>query len=347
MSDSASKPGDANGHATHRPEGSSLGPLLEDAIRHACNDRLSRIAWFRSDWQRGGGSTGFATFTTDAGEPTPVVVKLPVGSIEYRWTATLGRHDHSKPCDHFPPTPRIYAAGEALNGYDLAWLVMERLPGDPIAAALSAQCIADLMQATARWHAAAVKVAQPSPEEAGPTLKHDWEKLITRSRDVAKRGSIEHAQHWNVVLKDVHRALPTMLMRWDARPINTWCHGDLHPGNVMRRSPDAAGPQGTPRCVLIDLALVHPGHWIEDALYLERVRWGHPHHLFGINAISALSAARRELGLDSTGDYGLLANTRRVLAAAGAPAMMEREGNPRYVQFALDTIHKLLPMVAH
>lgn len=300
----------------------------------SCGGRLSPVQWFRSDWQRGGGSTGFARYEADAG-PVEVVVKLPVGPVEYRWTTALGRDAREHPADHDCPTPRVFAAGTTLNGYDLGWIVMERLAGDPLGEHHCKEHVQEILRACARWHARSQAVEAP----AGSVPKVDWERMIGRSREVAKRGSIERAQHWNNRLKDVSRALDLIITRWNARTINAWCHGDLHPGNAMRRD---HGP-----CVLLDLALVHPGHWLEDSLYLERVYWGHPDHLHGINPITALAAARRELGLDASDNYGLLASVRRVLTAACAPGLLEREGNKRYLAYALETIEKLLPMVAH
>lgn len=330
---------------TARPcPSSSLGPTLEPALRKACDDRLSPIEWFRSDWQRGGGSTGFAELRLPTGEAARVVVKVPVGPTELRWTLALGRTgdgDAHGPAGLDCPTPRVFAAGTALNGYDLGWLVMERLEGKPLAAEFSAPVVTDVLRACARWQARAEAVAPPGSPPPVP----DWAKTIEHSREVARRGSIPEAQRWNNHLHDVARALPTILKRWGARRINTWCHGDLHLGNAMRRAAHN-GHTGAP-CVLLDLALVHAGHWVEDALYLERVYWGHPDHLHGVNPVSTLAAFRRELGLEASDNYGLLASVRRVLTAAGAPALLEREGNKRYLAHALDVIHRLLPMVAH
>lgn len=329
--------------STARPcPSSSLGPTLEPAIRAACEGRLSRIEWFRSDWQRGGGSTGFAELRLASGDVARVVVKIPVGPTELRWTLALGRGPGGEePAGHDCPTPRVFAAGAALNGYDLGWLVMERLEGKPLAADFNAHTVTEVLRACARWQARAEAIAPPGSPPPIP----DWARTIEHSREVARRGSIPEAQRWNNHLHDVARALPTILKRWGARTINTWCHGDLHPGNAMRRAPLNGSP-GAP-CVLLDLALVHAGHWLEDALYLERVYWGHPEHLHGVNPVSTLAAFRRELGLEASDNYGLLASVRRVLTAAGAPALLEREGNKRYLAHALEVIHKLLPMVAH
>lgn len=74
---------------------------------------------------------------------------------------------------------------------------------------------------------------------------------------------------------------------WESRPRDTWCHGDLHPGNAMRRDL-GNGQRG--RCVLLDLAFVHPGHWVEDAVYIERQFWARP------SCLARPSRCRRSAG---------------------------------------------------
>jgi hypothetical protein len=97
--------------------------------------------------------------------------------------------------------------------------------------------------------------------------------------------------------------------------------------------------------VLVDLALVHPGHWIEDAIYLERQYWGHSDLLKGVKPVSELARLRRERGLNANDNYPDLANVRRVLMAACVPAAAEREGNAKYVRAALELLDRLIPQV--
>jgi hypothetical protein len=312
--------------------GSTLEPALAEAARQA-GGTLGPVEWFRSEWQRGGASTGLTTFTGPDGVTHPAVVKLPVGPTELTWTVKA-----SNVGGDTSPTPRVYASGTSLGGYDLAWMVMERLEGPPLAARLDADGVRAIIAAVARFHQVA-EVAGAGLERTAAPMP-DFERLIDRSRQVVKRGDgIADGQRWNNQLRAVHKVLGLLTARWGRRPINTWCHGDVHAGNAMRRADGS--------CVLIDLALVHPGHWIEDALYLERVLWGRAGLLDGTSTVSLLAAARRERGLPCEGDYGLLANIRRVLSAACAPALFEREGNHRYLAHALELIHRLLPQVSH
>ncbi len=381
--------------------------MLGDAVVRACADQgftLDHIEWFRSDWQRGGGSTGFATLRSASLEsPIPVVIKLPVGPVEKRWTCALSD-------DPLAPTPRVLAHGDELAGTDLSWLVIERIPGAPVGHDLSPATIRQMLQACAAVQAR----CEAHAPVIGPPAELPFDRLIDKSRQVAKLGVIAGAQVWAHALRDVARALPTLVKRWNGRTINAWCHGDLHGGNALRRADGSI--------CLIDLALIHPGHWLEDALYLERVTWSRSiaqtqrtapvdspasandthqigsqeatpesrlpqhhegwrgkqfgeRHAFSHHAdhlhqpagradrkhkhdnrqsrdsqtpslLSQLASFRRELGLACDDDYGQLANIRRVLMAACAPAWIEREGNPRHLAHALEIIERLLPQVA-
>jgi hypothetical protein len=325
----------------------TLAHTLEPTLIKACHGRLSKVEWFRSAWQAGGASTGFATFTRADGRPVDAVVKLPVGAVEYRWTVALGGGHSEGPlpddavpaCDH---TPRVLASGTELNGYDLAWIVVERLSGPPLSAHIDEPAVRDLLRAAVGWYDAAAR-ARPL-DGAEPPPPKDWAALLAKGRDVIHAHGIPQEQRWNTALKATQKALPRLLDRWAARPVNTWCHGDLHFGNAMRR----AGPTGPgPACVLIDLALVHPGHWVEDAVYLERLYWAKPELLCGLKPVSEIARLKRERGLLGSEDYVALANIRRVLMAASVPAFLLHEGHPRYVGAALDLLERLLPQVAH
>lgn len=314
------------------------------ALIEACGGegRLRHLTWFRTDQQRGGGSTAAAVLCDDDGREHPVIVKLPVGYQEWKWTtrlAALQEHDER------PVTPRVLRSGLELGGHDLAWLVIERLPGRTIGNQMDEATVRGVLSACARLQQLCARVDAATVQ---PTRKTDWEMMMRRSRDALHRsggggrGSVlspHDAQIWNNELKAVHRVLPTLLARWEARSKVDWCHGDLHGGNAVR--------DGHGHVVLIDMALVHPGHWIEDALYFERVYWGNPSAMGGVNPLKDLALHRRELGLNCEGDYGRLASVRRVLTASCAPALIEREGNKPYLDAALEIIRRNLPMASH
>ncbi len=329
------------------PDGDTQGlaVALEPVLREQCGGRLGRIEWFRAAWQRGGASTGFSTWRLDDGREIRVLIKLPVGPVEHRWTSHLGAcdiHRWSEGDGEHLPVPRLVAGGDEVGGYDLAWLVVERFEGDPLGGRLSnaehlPETVDALLRTAAEFQAAAVRQWKPDGHPKSP----DWAPLLDRSREVAKSGRIAEGQKWNDLVKRVSKHLPTLIRRWETRPINAWCHGDLHGGNAMLRK---CG-DGSERCVLIDLAMVHPGHWTEDAVYLERQYWGCKELLDGLKPVSVLAKYRRELGLGCDDHYPELVNVRRVLMAACAPAVIDREGGPKYLHAALEQIERLLPQV--
>ncbi|MGP1309623.1 MAG: phosphotransferase [Phycisphaerales bacterium] len=327
-------------------DASELAHALEPALLEACAGRLaSPIRWFRTDWQRGGAATGFSTFRYDGEDkPRDVVVKLPIGPTEHRTLVDLAKTD--------APTPRVAADGWELGAYDVGWVVMERFPGAPLSMATSgvpADAPAhERLKSNFEELAAAAAVYYKCAEEVWPIdhsrVQHiDWAKLLDQGREAVKVSHIAHEAQWTDALKKVQKGLAGLLARWDARPITTWKHGDLHAGNAMRR-PDGS-PWGPSCCVLLDFAEVSPGHWVEDAVYMERLHWAHMELLNGVKPVSILAKARKAVGLDNGEDYGDLANIRRVLVAASAPAFLRTDGNPRYLDGALGVLEKLTPAV--
>jgi hypothetical protein len=326
-----------------QPSSPQLGAALGPVLREVCKGRLGEISWFRSAWQKGGAATGFASWRLDDGRPTDVMVKLPVGPTEHRWTSLLGAFepehwdsDEARACS----TPRVLASGLALGGYDLAWLIVERLPGHPLTAELSERAVMNLLEAAVSFYGRAKAVMPVAPERVQP--HPDWAVLLEKGRNIIRVQTMPEAQRWNESIKRVQKVLPRLEARWAARHIDTWCHGDLHPGNAMRRlGSDAPGP-----CVLIDLALVHAGHWVEDGVYLERMFWGRPELLHGVKPVSALAKIMRDKDIHPDPEYPELANIRRVLMAASSPAFLEHEGHPRYLHAALEVLERLLPQVS-
>jgi len=328
---------------------SDLADTYGPALARALGGSLGEIAWFHGRHQRGGAATGFAAYRIGGDRQIPVVVKFPVGEVEFHWTTALGAVQPDHWDDRWAltlPTPRVIAYGTHLEGAHLPWIVTERLGPGRHTSSLTPDDIEDLLRATADFQAAAMKVAPLAQRPPSP----DWQRKIELSRELARAGGLPDSHRWLEVVKRVARALPTLSRRWDARPINSWCHGDLHADNALRRPlpPDLPDPDLVNRhgCVLIDLAMVHPGHWAEDALYLERQYWGHTDHLGSIKPVPFLARLRRERGLPADDSYGDMALVKRVLTAACAPAMMDREGNPKYLAAALSVVERHLPQVS-
>ncbi|MEL6797444.1 MAG: aminoglycoside phosphotransferase family protein, partial [Planctomycetota bacterium] len=268
----------------------ALARALEPALRSACGGRLDGdIEWFTATWQRGGAATGNASWRVESEPALPVIIKLPVGAAELSWTRLLGDHgsDRDVRAGEVPhPTPRVLGAGSDLGGYDLGWIVIERLEGRTVGTDLSETSIMGLIRAAVEFQ---VRI-DASASEAGVharTDDRDWASLIAASRQAVRDNGLINEQRWNEAIKHTQRVLPDLLERWALRPTSDWCHGDLHPGNALHMPGDGVHPD---RCVLIDLGLVHRGHWVEDAVYLERVFWGHESKLAGVEPVKAMRA---------------------------------------------------------
>jgi aminoglycoside phosphotransferase (APT) family kinase protein len=217
----------------------------------------------------------------------------------------------SDECAHLP-VPRVVAEGTELGGYDIAWIVQERIAGQTVAKQIHADRLRQLFLAAARFHAHTREIKRA--ERIEPAGEPDWRSVLDR---------------------------------WHARPMDTWCHGDLHPGNCMIRDECSSGADGTqadPRCgVLIDFSLVHPGHWVEDALYLERMYWGREDALMGVEPVRCLAEYRLLLGLHADDTAERLADIRRLLRGVTSPAFLRHENDPVYLDAALERVLKLIP----
>lgn len=330
------------GESTH-----DLAVALEPTLRAFCDDRLGPVEWFVTAQQRGGAATGLSVWHEEHTQ-TPVVVKLPVGPAEFAWSRGLGvmpdpiHANRSKiPPPKRPVAPRVFAGDQRLSGYDLAWLVIERLGSALDPRRLDKPLIRAVFATVARFHDEAARLR---PIDGKP-VNHDVERLIEMSREAVRDRliNIEHLQQWNELLKRAQKVAPGLVRRWQARPINAWCHGDVHAANVMREGED---DHTCDDLVLIDMGLVHAGCWIEDALYFERQYWAHPEALQGVKPVQALARARRDRGLDNGEDYAELAHIRRLLLAACVPALYADEGTPAYANAALERLEQALTVFA-
>ncbi|MBL8745880.1 MAG: aminoglycoside phosphotransferase family protein [Phycisphaerae bacterium] len=319
--------GEGTGGATNH-DAHDLGPRFEKALLEACKGQLTDLHWFRSDWQYGGAATAFATYNLPESPPRSVVVKFPVGEREYRVLTGLAEAD--------APSPRLAFHGESLNHTPLLWVVMERLPGTPAAAHLHKEVLPHLIDAAVAFY----KVCD-GRIKLDPPKHTDWPALLERARQaIHDNPTIPHAAEWAAAVRHVMKSLPRLLTIWDARTLNAICHGDLHPGNCMER-PEGS-PWGEPGHILFDFAESHKGHWVEDAVYIERMYWARPKVLDGIKPVTMFARARRAQGLTADDDYMTLANVRRALMAATSPAFLETEGSRPYMAAALETLDGVL-----
>ncbi len=307
----------------------SLAPVLCDA----CEGQLSDISWFKADWQRGGAATATATFTPISSNPRPVIVKLPVVGRELLWTKRLQPDNGADDPDLV--IPHLLQSGSELAGYDLAWLIIEKFRHGPLGLKWHDNHIPRIIDAAVRFHAA----TSQHPIDQEPRFE-DWHALIATARENARLNELPEQQRWNTVLKSLTARLDDLVAEWRARPITQWIHGDLHIANAMSRHGMNKG-----NVSLIDLAEVHPGHWVEDAVYLERQFWARPERLAGHDPVKAMSKARKKLGLPVDANDAHLATIRRVLLAATAPDFLASEGHPVYLHSCLEHLEQGLAVV--
>ncbi len=301
---------------------SSLAPVLIEC----CGQRLKNIRWFRADWQRGGAATGRAVYTDGTGAAHDAIIKIPVGHTEWIWTQRL---QSSAPEN---VAPRLYAGDNHLAGYDLAWIVIEALPHGPLGAKWSETSIPRIADAAARFY-----VAARAFEVDRPPKKEDWVHLLHQSRDSVQTNPIPERQRWMTALRTLQHRLPKLEAHWTARAVTGWLHGDLHPANAMCRDAGDAAP-----VTLIDLAEIHPGHWIEDAIYLERLHWNRPERIQTHKPVREIARAMRAHGLDAGEGYQQLAAVRRAMLAATAPRFMKTEGSPAHLHACLERLEASL-----
>lgn len=303
----------------HSPFGNALEPVL----RQVNDGRLSRVNWFRTAWQRGGALTGYATWRDDHGQPRHAVVKVPVPPRERQWLRVLQGPQRV--------VPDLFAHGDSLGPYDLAWVVMERLPHGPLSEAWRGHEFDLMVQAAGRFYQAASTV--PMTDMDHPRNR-DWETLLGQARKQIQTSRLPEGQRWKAALKRAHKKIDGWLEKWHARSTTDWCHGDLHLGNAMCRdaAPDdtAAGvvlsenlhehdAHEATDTALLDLAEVRVGHWVEDAVYLEHLYWGARHRLAGRKVVSMLAQERKRRGLPVGEDWPQLASIRRALVAMVVP----------------------------
>lgn len=299
---------------------SSLAPVLVEA----CDGRLSDLRWFRTDWQRGGAATAMAQYKSDDGKNIDVVVKLPVVQRELTWTRRLQSDD--KDC----VVPRLFASGESLGGYDLAWIVIEKFAFGPLGAHWHDMHLPRIAQATARFHAAINQFPVDRQYVDEP-----WETILRDAHDNLVNNDVPCRQQWNLAIKAIRDALPKLLDEWHAGATPQWIHGDLHIANAMSRVSMDDGS-----VALIDLAEVRPGYWLEDAVYLERQLWVRPERMAKHKPVKLIAQARKALGLVVDEAYPRLATIRRGLLAATAPAHLRIEGSPRYLAACLGCLEQ-------
>lgn len=310
-----------------QPLAVSLAASLVPGLIEACDGRLSDVRWFRTDWQRGGAATAMAKYMLEAGNAINVVVKLPVVQRELTWTRRLQCEDHDL------IVPRLFASGDSVGGYDLAWIVIEKFNHGPLGTHWHDDHLPRIARAAAKFHHAAAAFPMDRP-----WIDEPWGEILRQAHDNLVINDVPSRQRWNTAIKSIRSLLPKLLDEWHKCASAHWIHGDLHIANAMSRDAMDKGSVS-----LIDLAEVRPGHWIEDAVYLERQLWVRPERMEKHKPVKLIAQARKSLGLTVEDTYPRMAAIRRGLLAATAPAHLRIEGSPRYMDACLANLEQTIP----
>jgi hypothetical protein len=295
---------------------------IEKALIEACQGRLSALRWFYTDWQHGGSLTAYAVYHDD--KDYDVFVKVPVGIGEKLWT-----HRLQGPANI---VPHLFAHGDSLGELEFAWVVTERLPYGPLASAWGGQEFDLLIEAVGRFYTATADF----PVEGQCELR-DWPAELDQARQTLRRMDFAESKRWAKVLKASQKKIKEYTAVWDERDVDFWCHGDMHLGNAMTRYTAPQGP-----AILIDMALVHRGNWVEDAIYFEQQYWGHEQALGGRKLGRQLAYERKRLGLPVSKQWSILADSYRALLAMTTPLTVQMRNDPAHMHAALSLLEKAI-----
>ena len=167
----------------------------------------------------------------------------------------------------------------------------------------------------------------------GEAQQRDWEALFEQARQAVRDKAVPEPQRWSRALKKAHRKLGKWTRTWADRPVEGWCHGDLHLANALSRDP--AGP-----ALLIDFARTRAGHWLEDAVYFEHLYWARRHRLGGRKLCRQIAHERKRRGLPVEKNWAQRAEAKRALLAMSTPAQLRYDGDPAHLAAALAVLEQ-------
>lgn len=283
---------------------SALSRNLLDLWAKEHQEKFTDLVPFRTVWQHGGAATAWVKCVETQRDG---MVKLPVKAWERRW------HRRIRESRDPDLAPDLFAIGDTIGNVDFAWIVMERIRGNPLHQVPDAHSVEQACEAFARFQKASRPFAvQRRPAPAG------WLKQIEQTRKSLQALPQDLAVSWRDALDALAKYHDEAIAAWRYRPIKGWVHGDAHLGNILRTEQDEVH--------LIDFAEVRAGHWVEDAIALERPLWQRPELLSNTDPVDMMAGYRRHLGLPVRAEDGRLAAIRRTLLAATAPAWSRTEG---------------------
>lgn len=211
----------------------------------------------------------------EADADLPVVIKVGVAEAEMYWT----KHLSSAAPDLFPKLFTVGHLPAQADGEEPGFIVSERIPYTLTGPTWEGKQRDMLLDAGALFHQAARNVVTRHvaplpisevkrwlPDGCSNNPPGDWQSIQAHA---------EEDYAW------LRQACPFEV-----------CHGDLHVGNALSRTPP---PDGT--ALLIDLnPVLQP--WVFDAAWVEVVAWGDHSRLGTGYTIRRLAERRTSLGLD-------------------------------------------------
>ncbi|MEZ6190111.1 MAG: hypothetical protein R3C45_02350 [Phycisphaerales bacterium] len=101
--------------------------------------------------------------------------------------------------------PRLYACGEVLGGYDMAWVVMERLTHGPLGSAWRGAEFSLLIEAVGRFYQATVDIPIHTKH-----VHRDWGAIHDHARASVRDHALPEAQRWNKAAGKIAQAVQGM-----------------------------------------------------------------------------------------------------------------------------------------
>ncbi|MET7278601.1 aminoglycoside phosphotransferase family protein [Kribbella sp. NPDC005582] len=176
-----------------------------------------------------------------APESVDVLVKVGVSGTQRFWSEVVAERDPGL-------APRVFAVGDRLSGVEVGWVVMERLPGG-LHDGWGGIEFGLLMDAGVRFQRLARTIVSAPYGELTADAVHEW---LVRGQERGAPGPVDVVlERFEEDWRFVNEVCPAEV-----------CHGDLHMGNVLMRTP---APEISP-ALLIDFEPCQMP-WVFDAAY--------------------------------------------------------------------------------
>jgi hypothetical protein len=203
---------------------------------------------------------------TDSATGMPAFVKLNISPWELYWMRALGAHAPDL-------APRVLASGEQLGGYELRWLVLEKVPYR-LSQAWGERTYDLLAEAAVRFHMAAQSIDRRFTGIECLDATQRWIELGLREGCPGP----------------LIRVLERLQHDWDWVTITCGlevCFGDLTPVNALCHTPPPDG-----ECALLIDPIPRVAPWAWDAAYCQTISANSD-----VRMVHRMAEIRRQCGL--------------------------------------------------